>query len=586
MLLDARGNPIATQNPPEVARAYKRSAVQPVTGEAFAPTWAGDIDKQLCRLPGGGYVQFNLNGLNLADFRTMKDHYQISATLAVMTFMLHQMQWEIECDNAKIKNAVSDMIKAIWTPLIRALSQAFWAGYSPNILQWENVDKYITITKIKDQIPEESWVHWKKVDGYAPPGYNKPQIKVYDGFQTFGSQWPIPVENTLWYPLLMDNGDYTGRKLLRPVFTSYYFSILIHMFANRYFERFGEPVPVGRASYEEEITIPSTTGGTPTKVLGADLMVQILQNFRNHSVVVLPNDRTQVGTGTSSNSVEYDYQIEYLESQLRGADFERYLIRLDEEISLGLFTPLLILRTADVGSYNLGSTHWNMYLTMLNALAGDMKYYIDNFMCSRFVDFNFGTNAARATIKFRKMADDRKDVVLALLQTLMGNGTVRPDLQELGEIAGLTFEEVKAVTDGTQTDPNATPAADKTKSGSSVKTGKASSANGRSQKTLENASKVVGEIAGRIAAQVNRYVRDSPTAGCFEPAFGYERQLEEALILDGVMNSAAVRTEAYRLCSMWLSDTPVSVFKNYGSLELTSLVEEALLGKLQEKTDV
>jgi hypothetical protein len=52
---------------------------------------------------------------------------------------------------------------------------------------------------------------------------------------------------------------------------------------------------------------------------------------------------------------------------MRGADFERYMTRLDEEMSIGLFTPILLLRTADVGSYNLGQGHMQIYLWMLNA---------------------------------------------------------------------------------------------------------------------------------------------------------------------------------------------------------------------------
>jgi hypothetical protein len=51
----------------------------------------------------------------------------------------------------------------------------------------------------------------------------------------------------------MQNGDYYGKKLLRPAFTSWFFSMLVHLFANRYYERFGEPTPVGRAPFDDEI---------------------------------------------------------------------------------------------------------------------------------------------------------------------------------------------------------------------------------------------------------------------------------------------------------------------------------------------
>jgi hypothetical protein len=563
-LLDAKGNPIATQN--------FAKGPQPITGEAFAPRWAGDLDKYIFTMPGGGVVLFDLSKLTLADFRTMRDHYQVNACLAVMTFMLHQMDWKIECDNPKVATMVTENIQTIWTPMIRALSQAFWAGYSPNILQWENGSRYTELTKIKDLIPEECWVNWKTVDGYAPPGFLPPKIRVFDGIRTYGTQWPVPVENSLWYPLLMENGDYFGRKLLRPVFTSWYFSILVHLFSNRYFERFGEPVPVGRASYEEEITIPTPGGGTK-KVLGADLMVQVLQNLRNRSVVVLPNDRTMIGNRSGANAVAYDYEIEYLESQMRGADFERYLMRLDEEISLGLFTPLLILRTADVGSYNLGSTHWNMYLNMLNAIAGDMKYFIDNFVLSRMVDYNFGTKAPRAKIIFRKMGDDRKDVVMALLQALMGGGTVKPDLDQLGDIAGLTFDEVKIITQPNGNPDN--PAPTKTPAKTSPT---------KTPSTKKNSRAVVAEIATRTAAQFNKFVREGADGAVFEPSFGHERQLEVALGQDGATDPARIVSEVFRVGKVWMQEIPRDASKATDVLN-ASLVEEVLSSKIGDLLD-
>lgn len=611
-LLDAKGNPIVSSqfSSGSVKRSgsgfgtYAKGAA-PVLGEAFAPRWAGDLDKYIFQMPGGGTVMFDLSKLTLADFRTMRDHYQVNACLAVMTFMIHQMDWKIDCDNPKISAMVEENIRLVWTPMIRALSQAFWAGFAPNILQWENAEKYIQLTKVKDLIPEECWINWKTVDGYAPPGFIPPKVRVYDGLRSIGMGWPVPTENSLWYPLLMENGDYFGRKLLRPVFTSWYFSILVHLFSNRYFERFGEPVPVGRASYEEEIQIPIAGGGTKS-VLGADLMVQILQNLRNRSVVVLPNDRTLVGSRSGGNAVAYDYDIEYLESQMRGADFERYLMRLDEEISLGLFTPLLILRTADVGSYNLGTTHWNMYLNMLNALVGDMKYYIDNFILSRLVDFNFGKSAPRARINFRKMGDDRKDVAMAMLQALSSGNYVEPDLKQIGEIVGLQIDKVQQLTvppgaPGVPVVPDPgkkSVPAKKTAPGKKTPVNKIPQkstpappdssrppARGPAKKKLEKSSDIMSQMGARISSQINRKKRDEPNATGFEPDFGYAKQLVVALGEDGSLRQAEFANKLLEFASAWVQDVPYDVWKSMNSLHVARTVEGALMSKAGELID-
>ena len=149
----------------------------------------------------------------------------------------------------------------------------------------------------------------------------------------------VPPENCFWYALLMESGDHYGRKLLKPAFPSWFFSQIIHLYVNRYFERFGEPIPVGRAPFDAEIDDGS--GGT---ISGKAAMENVLEGIRNRAIVTLPSDRTNNPQG---GKTDYEFTIEYLESQMRGADFERYLQRLDEEMSLGIFTPVLLYRTAD-----------------------------------------------------------------------------------------------------------------------------------------------------------------------------------------------------------------------------------------------
>jgi hypothetical protein len=498
-LLDHRGQPLDPSS-------YKK-APPPKLGEAFRTRWNADVNLPYAHLPGSGLLQFDLSRLTLADFRMMRDHYQVNASLSVLTFMIHQLDWTIECDNAKIRNHVTANVAAIWTQLVRTISQAFWAGYSPGVLQWDNDlnGRSIQLTKIKDLIPEECTVNWKRVKGWAPPGFSPPEIPIYDGIKRLGEAWAIPAENTFWYPLLIENGDWYGRKLLRPAFTSWFFSILVHLFSNRYFERFGEPLPVGRAPYDEEIDIDGK------RVAGRDVMLGLLQNLRSRGAVVLPSDRTAVG-----NNVDFDYDIEYLESQMRGADFERYLMRLDEEISLALFTPLLMLRTADVGSYNLGAQHSHVYMQMLNALAGDMKTYIDSYILDRMVNYNFSPTSPRARIKFRKLGDDRIEMVKAVLQQILANKTAKPDLEELGKIAGLTLQEVKEVTE--DEDPESKPPAREGTDPTGQET---------------QARRTIGSMVERLRPQVEKAFRDGTLGDSFAPSLGFERQFEEALRAEG-----------------------------------------------------
>src|SRR5689334_22054345 len=106
-----------------------KKAPPPKLGEAFGPTASSDFLFQQF-MGGSGLVQFNLDKLDIGDYRQMKDHYQINASLSVLIFMMHQLDWKIVSDNQRVADLCNENMREIWTRLVRALSQAFWAGYS------------------------------------------------------------------------------------------------------------------------------------------------------------------------------------------------------------------------------------------------------------------------------------------------------------------------------------------------------------------------------------------------------------------------------------------------------------------------
>lgn len=529
-LLGPDGSPISSSK--------FRKVTAPPLGEKFG-SWAGR-DLEFFQMPGGSVLQINLDNLTLADYRGMRDHYQVNASLSVLTFMIHQLDWHIECEDARVRDHCEENLRELWTRLVRAISQSFWAGYSPCALQWENdMEKgRVKLTKVKDLVPEECMVKWKKVEGWAPPGMIGPKLSVYDGIKQVGMP-TIPVSNSFWYPLLMENGNYYGKKLLKSAYASWFFSLLLHLFANRYYERFGEPVPVGRAPYDETISVDGT------QMTGDKAMLKIMTQLRSRAAVVLPSDRTQIGDGSQSYP---DYELEYLESQMRGADFQKYHNQLDEEISLALFTPLLILRTADVGSYNLGVGHMQVYLWMLNALAGDFKEYIDRYILRPMRDYNFGVNAKKPVIVFRKLGKENVETVRAVIQELVRKGTAKPSYLELGQMSGLTLEEVEVVTepppepgadpdDDPESDPDTRGPRDKPRRSGPRGTGEPR-ATGR-------------RIKAGMRTQVALAYRHSIFTGL---ELDYRTQMYEALEANGYPDPATTRDAFYSRLELYLAD--------------------------------
>ncbi len=161
--------------------------------------------------------------------------------------------------------------------------------------------------------------------------------------------------------------------------------------------------------------------------------------------MILPSDRDPTASSGGGRS-EFLYDIEYLEAQMRGADFERYLMRLDEEISMAMFTPLLLMRAGDVGSLNLGVQHTLTWLWSLNALAFDAKDYIDHYLVNRIKQFNFGDRAPKAFWIPRKMGKDNTETLRAIIVSMIAGGGAKVNIEELGVALGMTVEEVEIIT--------------------------------------------------------------------------------------------------------------------------------------------
>jgi len=438
--------------------------------KADAPALGASFDQGAIRnwesFMGLPAIMFDTSKLTLADFSEMRTHPQVNASLSLMAFMLHQCDWYVECEDQKIADLVEENLRLIWTELIRGISTAYWAGFSPMVLEWDNANNgaNVFIDKVKDIHPSQASVNWKEVpSSYRPrpqdvTGANTlpPKIKVYDGISKVGLGYPVPPEHTLWYPLLREHGNYYGRKLLEAAFAPWYFSLLIHLFSNRYFERFGEPTPIGRAPFQEEFQFKDETGAD-IELTGKQVIEQALARLRSGGSVTLPSDRDP----SASVQSEYTYDISYLESNMRGADFERYLARLDEEISLSIFTPMLLMRSGEHGSLNLGVQHTQTWLWSLNAMAMDIKEYIDPYILQRIKNYNFSEKAPRVEWKIRPLGKDNIETIRAIVTGLISGGKLMPDIDQLGMALGMTLKEVRQVQNkpapGDPVDPNADP---------------------------------------------------------------------------------------------------------------------------------
>ena len=390
-----------------------------------------NIDKDLVSTVGTSSF-FNIDGtvynpdnVNAKTYKKISKHYQVSAALAIISYSIQQIDWFIKTEDKKVEKVLTHAISKIWNSLIRSTSKAYIYGYSPNIKVFtiEEIDgkQYYIYKKIRDLNPENCTV---KVDKYGN----------YDGFvykkDSSIDKKEIAPMYSFWYVAGMENGNQYGESMLKKIYKPWWYNEKIHTFANRYYERFGEPLIVGRAPSGS--TVQDESGNAKS---AQDLMKSIIENIRNHSSAQLPSDRE-----TDSN--EYLYDIKYIESQMRGFDFGNYLDRLDMEITKGLLLPELALGGGKGGSYALGSAQIEVFYTNLMGMMDNIVDYINAYVIPQLLAYNFPANK-KAEFTYQPLSMDNKKFITDLIMESVKKGTMKPDIDQLEERSGIGLAEQK-----------------------------------------------------------------------------------------------------------------------------------------------
>jgi hypothetical protein len=378
--------------------------------------------RELGKVGGNGFTiprlydgtVYNTDEISVATYRKMKKDHQVSACLNLIRFTMQKVDWYVEGDE-QAKKLLEDSIGKVWNQLIRSISKGVWAGYSPNVKVFEMRNGMIQLKKIRDLAPETCQVKTDSSGNFV--GF----------FQKIGAGNEfIPAEYAFWYAHQMEDGNLYGNSMIKPAYKAWYYSELIHLFANRYYERFSEPVVKGSA--------PSTPVEDPNgqKVDAMAAMQTLGENLRNHSVVTVPSERDDNGNLL--------FDISYLESQMRGVDFDVYLKRLDAEKSRGIFVPALMFDSGGgSGSYALGEEHKATFITGLMGFLDDSFDYINQYIGQQLIDLNFP--GQKATVKYTPLSKVTEDKIVTIVADLIKGGKAKADLKALSDRIGIPLEE-------------------------------------------------------------------------------------------------------------------------------------------------
>ncbi|MFH1730714.1 MAG: hypothetical protein ABIF82_03555 [Planctomycetota bacterium] len=306
--------------------------------------------------------------------------------------------WWLEGGGDDVRRLVTELVRPLIRPLFRSCLNAVEFGHQAHEKVWElrtgrgarraasdGSDKsdrsdgsdrartgaagaFYAYRKLKDLEPGTFELFADEHGRYA--GLRQPHM---DG--------PIPPEKTFVMTLNKEWGNLHGRGRLDAAYEPWYWSSVIYMFANRYFERKADPVI--KAHGPAEIRLDPQTGAEENTL---DSLNGSLGSLRSSGSIALPDERDEHGNRR--------WDVEYLLDDQRGEMFRKYIEHLDAKKLRALFVPERSLtQDGAVGSQAAARQYADTFLLMEAGLLQDIVGQVNAFVVRPLVEANFGPAA-------------------------------------------------------------------------------------------------------------------------------------------------------------------------------------------------
>jgi len=280
--------------------------------------------------------------------------------------------WWLEGGSDEIRQLVSDLIRPLIRPLFRSCLNAVEFGHQAHEKVWElrtvRGGTFYAYKKLKDLEPGTFELFADENGRYA--GLKQPHMDK-----------PIPPAKTFVMTLNKEWGNLYGRGRLDACYEPWYWSSIIYLFANRYFERKADPVM--KAYGPPEMRLNPETGAEEHAL---DSLNTTLASLRSSGSIALPDERDEHGNRR--------WDVEYLLDDQRGEMFKSYLEHLDAKKLRALFVPERSLtQDGSVGSHAAARQYADTFLLMEAGLLQDIVGQVNEFVVRPLVELNFGRAA-------------------------------------------------------------------------------------------------------------------------------------------------------------------------------------------------
>lgn len=303
--------------------------------------------------------KFQPKKVSVVDRLLMRTDPDVAFGTAVLRGPIINAEYSVEGEDPLIAAFVQTVIDQHFPQIARAASLAPGLGYQVIEKVWKAAPLSVDVAdedggnKTTKKFPV-AWTFskFKSIDPRTLVLHVDPATDEWDGVMQYvyfapgqGSQPPMGLVGTervaLWTFRKEDVfGRLTGLPLYDQAYIPWWDKSATAIYANRYYETYGSPVPIGRADAEGRLNVDGSV------IDGFTFMGQGLASYKNGNALVLPSDRDEV-------SKQFLYDIEFKELTKGGESFVAYLNYKAQQILQGLWTPQRIAQAS--GGSHLGS---------------------------------------------------------------------------------------------------------------------------------------------------------------------------------------------------------------------------------------
>jgi hypothetical protein len=308
--------------------------------------------------------------------KKMRVDAQIALGLSAVRAPVTGVSWWAASRNEEAARFVEAALSPVWTQILRTSLTAVDFGFQAAEKVWEVRDveydfagarrrrRGAVIRKLRDLDPEGVAITVDDRGDFAG-------VRTSESF--------IPAEKCFVMTLEKEWGNLYGRGRLEAAYEPWYWGSVMYMFANRYFERKGDPAIIGRAPAEER------TDSEGNRVRTLDEAARVISSLRSGGTAVFPDERDESGN--------LRWAFEYLIDDKRADMFIAYIEHLQVMKLRAILVPeRMMTQDSATGSYAMASEHTETFLRNEEGLLSEIIEHVNRYIVRPLVEFNFGAD--------------------------------------------------------------------------------------------------------------------------------------------------------------------------------------------------